>query len=126
LPGHYTVLVVGVKETGEKAVPERKLAFRGTPQSLLIPRASPSKKNPTRPGDPMARGSRSYWHLTLPQGRWYYSRVGLTGRWGGLMFASSHSQGHCRVCHWAVLFQLLKPHLFQRRPVKVRWFHRKV
>jgi len=32
LPGHYTVLVVGVKETGEKAVPERKLAFRATPQ----------------------------------------------------------------------------------------------
>jgi len=27
LPGHYTVLVVGVKETGEKPVPERKLAM---------------------------------------------------------------------------------------------------
>src|SRR5712691_10024939 len=46
LPGHYTVLVVGVKETGDEAVPERKLACCATLQGLLIPRASSSKKNP--------------------------------------------------------------------------------
>src|SRR5712692_5666587 len=68
LPGHYTVLVVGVKETGGEAVPERKFG-------MLCDAARPSdsqgefiQKESSRPGDPMARRSRSYCTLLYRKG----------------------------------------------------------